>query len=488
MTTTSSLLRIDGTPYTIADIDAIRQTRDDQRPQTQRVAYKMRTQAGVLMTADQAMTISAVWACMRFLSQSVAKLPWRVKKQSGTNSEIQPNHQLDWKLNKRPAPEWSSFQFRETLMHWALRYGNGYAEIERDVSDRPVWLHPLPPYRTNVMRDAETRELFYRVTGSNSGGTVDLEAKDVFHLRGLGEGPVGLNVMAYAAASLGWAKAAQIFGSSFFGHGAQLSGVVTMKKPLTPEALKVLREDFQNLYGTGPSKANGVAFLDNEMDYKSIGIDPEKGQFIETNTYLLGEVCRWFGVPPHKIYDLSKATFSNIEHQSIEVVEDSLRPWIQRLQDEADYKLFGANRQNLFTEIDVASVLRPDTANRMLYYQGLRNIGALNADEIRDREGINAIGDKDGGKKFTMQAGMTTLERIGEEPVAGAPGSTSAPPAPADPAKPGPEPSPTKSTPGPKEPATTAHFWQTMIDCGLVEEAMLLDPQDSEEAEVANAQ
>lgn len=480
MTTTSRLLHADGTHVSLAEIEAVRQTSDDRIPQTQRVAYKMR-QAGVLMTADQAMTISAVWACVRFLCQGVAKLPWRVKKQTGTNSQLQEKHPVDWMINKRPAPEWSSFQFRETLIYWALRHGNGYAEIERSLDGRPINLHPLAPYRVVVMRDVDTQELFYRVNGGSGGqGSQDLDAKDVFHLRGLGEGTVGLNVMAYAAASLGWAKAAQVFGSSFFSHGGQLAGVVTMKKALTPEALKVLRGDFTALYGGGPSKANGVAFLDNEMDYKSIAVEPDKGQFIETNKFLLDEVCRWFGVPPHKIYNLDKATFSNIEHQSIEVVEDSLKPWIQRLQDEADYKLFGEqNRNNLYTQIEVKKMLRADTTTRMQYYQGLRNIGALNADEIRDEEEINAIGEKAGGNKYTLQSGMTTLERIGEEPVV-APGGTAKPPAEVSPSKPGPEPAPDKGTPEKAEPATTAIFWQLMIANGTTEEALALEPTEIE--------
>jgi HK97 family phage portal protein len=431
MTTTMTsnqvtIYRPNGTVIDASEIQAIRETRDERVPQLQRIATRIRTQAGVIMTADRAMTISTVWACIRFLAQGVAKPDWRVKQQTGTNSEIKVKHPVDWILNRRASKEWSSFQFRETMMHWALRQGNAFAEIERAIDNRVVALWPIHPSRVTVMRDPVTWELFYDVAGNDGVGTVRLEANDVFHLRGLGEGPVGLNVMAYAAQSLGWVKAAQMFGASFFGHGAQLAGVVTMKKTLSPEALAELRADFQKLYG-GPTGSNNTAFLDNEMDYKSIGVEPEKGQFIETNEFLIDEVCRWFGVPPHKVYNLKRATFSNIEHQSIEVVEDSLKPWVKRLQDEADFKLFGDNRSNLYTEIDLKKLLRPDTATRMQYFQGLRNIGAMNADEIRDEEGLNEIGAAKGGQKYTLQAGFTTLEKIGEEPPAPAPGAPGAP-------------------------------------------------------------
>lgn len=419
-----------------ATIEAVRRTAAD-RPERSRVPVYTRTTAGVQMDPDRALTISAVWACLRFLSQSIAKLPWRVRRAAGTNSTVLPTHPVDWLINNRASPEWSAFQFRETLLHWALRWGNGYAEIERSQDGRPVALWPLHPSRVELMRDPETLDLYYRVGGqaNGRGSPITLDPADVFHLRGFGEGPLGVSVMAYAAQSLGWAKAAQMFGSAFFGNGAQLAGIVTMKRPLSPAGMKSLREEFKELYsGSG---VNSVAFLDNEMEYKSVGIEPEKGQFIETNKYLIGEVARWFGVPPHKIYDLERATFSNIEQQSIEVVEDSLRPWAKRFEDEADFKLFGQNRGNLYTKVDFKSLLRPDTNTRMSYYQGLRNIGVLNANEIRDEEDLNALDDDIGGQKYTMQSGMTTLEKIGADPE---------PASPADPETPDPE------TPDPETP------------------------------------
>jgi phage portal protein BeeE len=227
--------------------------------------------------------------------------------------------------------------------------------------------------------------------------------------------------MAIAAESLGWAKAAQLFGANFFGSGATPSGIVTMKRPLTPEGLESLENRFHRLYG-GANNSNRVAFLDNEMEYKAISIEPDKGQFIETNQYLLDEVCRWFGVPPHKIYNLLRATFSNIEHQSIEVVQDSLRPWAKRFQNEADYKLFGIeNRQRFYTVMDFTELLRGDTKTRLDYYRGLREIGVLSANEIRENEDLPPIPKPQGGDKRVMQGQYTTLEKIGEQP---APGST----------------------------------------------------------------
>lgn len=292
----------------VEQIQDVRETKPVLVPQTTRVAYRPRTTSGVIMTPDRSLTVSAVWACIRYISQSIAKMPWEIIKKSEGRTEVQDKHPLQYVLNERPSSECSSMQFRETLTSWALRWGNGYAEIERSLDGRPLRLWPLEPWRVTVMRDRVTSEIYYEVGSNAGGGTVQFGQMDVFHLRGYGEGVVGLNIMAYAAQSLGWVKAAQLFGAGFFGHGAQLAGVVSMKKSLSPEALQELQEDFQKLYG-GAAKGGNVAFLDNEMTYQSIGIEPEKGQFLETNEFLVTEVCRWFGVPPHKIYDLRRATF-----------------------------------------------------------------------------------------------------------------------------------------------------------------------------------
>lgn len=406
------------------NIAAIRRTSDDRYIPTANIVYTGRTKAGVRINGDTALTISSVWACIRFLSQNVAALPWEVRRPvNAISSERWPSHPVAWLVGRRASADWSSFQFRETLMHWALRRGNGFAEIERDTIGRPLALWPLHPDRVEVFRNIDTQELIYRVDGE-----ILLSPQDVFHLRGFGEGPVGLNVVAYAAESLGWSKAAQMFGSSFFGNGATPSGIVTMKRALDPKGLIELEERFHKLYG-GASGQSRTVFLDNEMDYQSVSIEPEKGQFIETNQFLVDEICRWFGVPPHKIYKLINATFSNIEHQSIEVVTDSLKPWAQRFEDEADYKLFGPqNRQNFFTKMIFTSLLRGDTKTRLDYYRGLREIGVLSGDEIREAEDMQPMGDAAGGDKRVMQGQYTTLEKIGEQPAGQvAPASGAAP-------------------------------------------------------------
>ena len=400
----------------LAGLGAIlaRRTKDD-RPERSRVWQSPRTRAGITVTADTALQIPAVLACVRYLSQTVGALPWHVMRKTPAGGEVYDRHPVDWLLHDRPHPEWSAMQFRETLTNWAVRWGNGYAEIERDLAGRPLALCPLHPSRVEVKRD-EGGALYYEVDGK-----IQLPAMDVFHVRGFGEGVVGLSVVEYAAETIGWARAAAIFGAAFFGNGANLSGIVQSKVGLTPEGLLKLKAEFDKLYG-GPKKANNVAVLDAGMEYKAVAVEPDKAQFIETNQHLVEEICRIFGVPPHKIMHLLRATFSNIEHQSIEVVVDSITPWVLRFEQEANYKLFGANRPGFYTKIALQGLLRGDSQARMAYYQGMRNIGAMNANEIRGYEDMQGIGPD--GDKYVMQSGFTTLERIGEEAAAPAPNAT----------------------------------------------------------------
>lgn len=215
---------------------AQRLTREPRYPDEPRVPHTSRTLAGVNITADNAATVPAVWGCRKYISESLAVMPWHVHRKVPAGSELATTHPVDWLLSVEPNPEWSAFQFVETLAGWALLWGNGYAEIERDLLGRPIALWPVQPWRVDVCRDPDTGRLFYEVD-NGIGPKVEIDAADMFHVRGFGDGVVGVNVAVYAAQTIGWAKAAQLFGASFFGNGANLTGVVINKKGMKPEGL-----------------------------------------------------------------------------------------------------------------------------------------------------------------------------------------------------------------------------------------------------------
>lgn len=406
---------------------ANRMTREERYIDRSRVANSPRTLAGVPITPDSAVTVAAVWACLRYLSQTVAGLPWHVMMEGQKGAEAQLKNPIDWLIYKQPNPEWSSFQFRETLTHWALRWGNGYAEIERDTLGRPIALWPIHPERADACRDTDTGKLFYEVN-NGTGGKVEIAREDMFHIRGFGEGPVGVNVIHYASQSIGWARAAQLFGAAFFGNNATPSVVVKNKKSLTEGGLKLQRAEFEQLF-KGPRNAHKAAHLDNDADVSVIGLDAEKSQLVEVHQFLVEEICRWFGCPPHKVMHLLRATFSNIEHQSIEVVVDSVTPWVRRFEDEADIKLFGQNRRGLYTKMNMRALMRGDAKARSEFYRAMFDMGAYSPNRILELEDENTIGSD--GDKHLVQLNLTTLEKAGEEPVA----------PPASPASPAPDPS-----------------------------------------------
>lgn len=417
---------------------ANRVTTDNRHPSAPRVPAPIRTLAGVPITPDTAVQVATVWACLRYLSQTVAVLPWHVKKDGKNGPEIQLSHGVDYLLWKRPSKEWSSFQFRETLTHWALRWGNGYAEIERDNLGRPFALWPIHPERVRVCRALEAEvdaygtlieigDLYYEIYNSQGysgdiggGAAITLAMSNMFHIRGFGEGPVGVNVIAYAGQSIGWARAAQLFGATFFGNGMTPSGVVINKKPLKPDGLKRQKAEFEQLY-KGPNNANKTAFLDNDADWKAVGFNARDAQLVDVHQYLVEEICRWFGVPPHKVQHLLRATFTNIESQGIEVVVDSISPWVKRFEDEAEYKLFGQNRQALYTKIDMRGLMRGDMAARVAYYKDMVSIGAFSPNRVLELEDDNTIGPD--GDIHVMQAQNVTLERIADGSALTVPGA-----------------------------------------------------------------
>lgn len=391
-----------------------------------------RTYAGVEVDGDSMFKNAVVWACVNYLTRSIGQLPWRVLRELETGgAERASSHPVDWLLHKRPNPEMGAMTFRQTILARAVTRGNGYAEIQRDQRGMPVALWPIAPDRVRPSRRS-TGELYYRV--SQGGGTfVEIDHMNMFHLRGFpgDDGVLGLDVVSYAAQSIGWAQATEIFGSTFFGEGMNPAGVITGVAGADEETRNRTKAEFENLF-KGAGKSHRTAYLDANQKWERISVRPDEAQFIETRQHQVDEICRWFGVPPHKVMHLLRATFSNIEHQSIEVVVDSLAPWAKLFEEEADYKLFGpANRQGLYTKIYLQALMRGDAKSRAEFYKMMRETGAMNVDEIRELEDMNPIGKAKGGEKYIVQAQYTTLEQVGE--IADPPAVTNDPPAAGEP-------------------------------------------------------
>ncbi|MGQ3051092.1 MAG: phage portal protein [Roseateles sp.] len=379
-----------------------------------RVHQSPMTVAGEVITHDTALKNATVWACINYLSRTVGQLPWRVMQETETGAKRAPMHPVEYLIKTRPNREMSSFAFRETLVGWAARYGNGVAEIQRDRRGVPVALWPIHPSRVTFERD-EAGDLVYGVAGSD-GEKSFLRAEDVYHVRGFGEGAVGLDVITYAAESIGWANATELFGASFFGNGANISGFLSVPGKMSLGGKEALDAELKEKHG-GPRKGNKTMIVDAGMKYEKSGVAPDDAQFTETMQHQVEQICRWFGVPPHKVMHMLRATFSNIEHQSIEVVVDSIAPWCKRFEDEADYKFFGQNRQAFYTKMDLKGLLRGDFKSRQEGLQVMRRNGVINANEWRRLEDMDEIGQD--GDKYIVEGNMTTLKAVGLQQAAG---------------------------------------------------------------------
>lgn len=397
-----------------------------ETPTDARIVLVGRTTSGEFVSPETAARQATVWACLSYLSRTVGQLPWRVLIDNDGAREELKTHPVSRLLRTRPNPEMGPFQFKETMVWWAASWGNAVAEIQTDARGVPVALWPIHPSRGEFRRDAESGELRYRVWNDRS-EDVELTPSQYFHLRGFGDGAVGMNVIAYAAESIGWARATEVFGAAYFGQGMAPSGIVKTKGKLTPEGLGALKKELAKAYG-GARNAHKTIVLDVDMDYEKLAVDPTAAQLVQTRQHQVEEICRWFGVPPHKVMHLLYAHFSNIEHQSIEVVVDSITPWALRLEEEANYKLFGLNRLGLYTKLDLKGLLRGDYKSRQEGLQIMRRAGVINADEWRALEDMNPIGAAAGGDTYVVEANMTRLDRVGEAMQPAAP--TSAEPTP----------------------------------------------------------
>lgn len=381
------------------------------QPQGRRSIISPALQAGIRVNEDTALTYSAVWACVNYISGSIAALPWHLfEKLSGTNKQ-QIGGQIDWMLSTAANDEAGSFSFRETMLAWALLWGNGIAEIETDLAGRPVAMWPIEPDRVKIDRDTSGK-LVYIIANHRQADT-ELNPSQVFHLHGLGwDGISGYSVVSYAARSIGLGVAAEEFGSSFFGNGTQLGLALEHPNKLSQQAkdsiVNTINEKLR-----GPKKAFGVMVFEEGMKVAKTNMPMTDAQFLETRKFQTTEIARWFRVPPHKIADLDRSTNNNIEHQGIEAIVDCLLPWVVRLEQEANLKLCKNFRGRRFTKMNLNGLLRGDIKARGVFYKSMHSIGALSTNDILELEDRNTIGTE--GDKRLVQLNQTTLDKIGEE-------------------------------------------------------------------------
>ena len=404
-------------------LSSIFRSRDKPTDRTAGSAYSFflgGTPSGKYVTERSAMQMTAVYCCVRILSEAVASLPLQFYKYTDDGGkEKAVEHPLYFLLHDEPNPEMTSFIFRETLMTHLLLWGNAFSQIIRNGKGEVVALYPLMPDRMKVDRDEHGR-LYYEYTvydaddvdgrkGTNKvGRTVRLQPYDVLHIPGLGfDGLVGYSPIAMAKNAIGLAIATEEYGSKFFANGAAPSGV--LEHPGTIKDPSKVRESWQATFG-GSGNANKVAVLEEGMKYTPISISPEQAQFLETRKFQIDEIARIFRVPPHMIGDLEKSSFNNIEQQSLEFVKYTLDPWVSRWEQAMVRALLTPDEKKLFFfKFNVDGLLRGDYQSRMNGYATARQNGWMSANDIRELEQMDRIPAEEGGDLYLVNGNMIPI-------------------------------------------------------------------------------
>jgi len=357
------------------------------------------TASGIAVNENTALNSSAVYAAVRLLSEAVASLPLHTYERQEDGKRRASEHPVASILSRRPNDYMSSYSLRETLMGHCLMWGNGYAEIVRDGSGNPTALLPITPDRIRIEID-DSGQIVYSVDDQ-----IRLSADDVLHVAGQGfDGIQGRSIITLARESIGVGLAAERFGGSFFQNGARLGGVLEHPGKMSKEASDRLRESWRAAHG-GSGKAGSTALLEEGLKWSQLSISQNDAQFLETRRFQVEEIARWFGIPQHLLGSMEGATFSNIEHQQIEFVTHTLRPWLVRWEQEISRKLFMDDR--FYPEFQVDGLLRGDTKTRYESYRIAREAGWMSINEIRALENRSGIGTE--GDTYIQPLNMGTV-------------------------------------------------------------------------------
>lgn len=352
------------------------------------------TKSGIAVNTEKALGLPAFWRALSLWSKTMGALPLQVLTRKGDKVIIDRNHPTYTLLHDKPNQFMTSYIWRMTSMIHVLGWGDSYSLIEFNGAIRPVSLMPWHPNDVDVKFD-DNGKLWY-IFRVNNGDNIIVDASNVIHIKGFStDGIHGKSLVSALRENIGLGIAVQEFGASFYEKGARLDGVVEMPKPLTKSGLENFRKSWNETYSG--TNANRIGILDNDMKYKTIGIPPEDSQYIETRKFSVTDIARITDIPPPLLYDLEKATFSNIEALVAQFVKFSLNPWTVNWEQELNDKLFFNSEKNrTFAQFNTEGLLRGDIKTRFESYQKAIQNGYMtpNAAAIKENLPTYPEGDR----------------------------------------------------------------------------------------------
>jgi HK97 family phage portal protein len=381
--------------------------------------YGSVTATGVSITEERANTVAAWYAGVRKISQDVAKAPLHTYRRNGRVTEKATDDPMYELLHDAPNPEMTSMVFRETLQSHALAWGNGYAEKELSGTGRTLALWPLRPDRMEVTWEGFNRVYWYSPTATAA--PIRMSSDRIYHLPGLGfDGLKGYAVLRLARETLGAAIALRDYGNRVVKNDARPGMVLHHPGTLSDPARDTLKRSW--VEANERDGAGRTALLEEGITLSTVGFPPEDIQFLESQQWQVSEVARWLDIAPHKIGDLSRATFSNIEEQNLDHVTSTLGAWFVRWEQQLNKDVVP---RGLFCEHNLDAQLRGRTLERAQANVLKINARAMVPNEWRAQDNQNPVEWGDApvatpNNQTNPWTDLGTLIRAGFEPEAAA--------------------------------------------------------------------
>jgi len=351
--------------------------------------------SGVNVTEQGALGISTVYACVYRIASTVASLGLEIYVRDGRDVNVANMHPA-YQVLDNPNDENTPYEFWETLVASALIYGCGFAIIERNNRGYAERLIPVHHYDVDIKEI--NGERIYSVR--DYGVVMPDNMLEVCNMHRMS--PIRLH-----RENIGLAKAAQDFGSEYFGQKGQMTGVLASDQPLRKEQMDVI----QNSWNSSSMNA-GTKLLPFGFKYQRITITPDEAQFIETRKFQAEEICRIYSVPPSLVQLPSQTTYNNVEQQNLQFARHTIAPWAKRIEQEIDRKLIQSfERPGIYSKFNMNDLYRGDLAGRTNFYTQMLQSGVMSINEVRAKEQMNPV---EGGDTHTVQINQIALDRLGD--------------------------------------------------------------------------
>lgn len=362
--------------------------------------------SGKVVTADKAIHLSAVWACVRLLSESVSTLPLKIyERQADGSRKPATDHPVYQVLCRRPNMEMTPSRFMLMLVASICLRGNAFIE-KKMIGSKLVSLIPLLP-QNMVVKRLENGRLEYTYT--ENGLKRVIPEKNLMHIRGFGlDGVCGMMPMREGRDVIGAAMAVEESAAKIFENGLQSSGFLSAEQALDAEQRERLRGYMQAF--TGSKNAGKIMVLEGGLKYQNVTMNPEAAQMLESRAFSIEEICRWFRVPAFMVghADKQSSWASSVEGMNLQFLTNTLRPLLVNIEQEISRCLLDGD-DDLFAEFSVEGLLRADSAGRSAYYTTALQNGWMSRNDVRRLENMPPI---EGGDLYTVQLNLTPLEDL----------------------------------------------------------------------------